>query len=396
MIVGAGLAGCWLARLLAEDGVAVILLDEQTTVGCGASANPAGVVKPYVTREPTKAMQFYLAAHEYLLHQLHALQLASVCDFKACGVLQLTRDAYPLSEHYQVLDIQKANQSAGLPVGSHALLFSLSGCLSPVSLCRALVQHPLIHVRSNMQVHELHSTTVADGQTCWHVKASGAATQLTRHLVLANGHTLNQFEQTGHLPVIAARGQISRFRLMSNSPIPKKVISGRRYVIPDRDSVLVGASFERNNSQRLICPREHEENRRALMQLLPDIRVHAKAVDGFAGVRATTPDRLPLIGPVPNHARSNQVYASLHHGRALSTYPRLPQLNGLFAIGGLGSRGIVTAPLAAQMLADFLLHKPSAKRQHSLIHWASLCNPARFQIRALKRRYNRVMSGESK
>jgi len=63
----------------------------------------------------------------------------------------------------------------------------------------------------------------------------------------------------------------------------------------------------------------------------------------------------------------------------LAAYPCLPVHAGVFVLGGLGSRGIVTAPFAAHLLSDYMLGG------RLIDQWAHLINPARFQIRQLKR-----------
>ena len=142
--------------------------------------------------------------------------------------------------------------------------------------------------------------------------------------------------------------------------------------------MIGGATFERDSLDASVRADDDASNRAGLASMLPQLQIK-DAIDAFAGVRATTPDRLPLVGPLSDASACNDIYADLHHGRKLSDYPALPIQPGIFVLGGLGSRGIVTAPFTAHLLADYMA---GGKR---IAEWTSLINPARFQIRRLKR-----------
>ena len=399
IIVGAGLAGCWLARTLAEAGLPVVVLEASTHSASGASSNPAGIVKPFVTRSPGLAMHFYVQAHQLLLERLKSWNLLEACAYVECGVVQLVEQAYPASQHYVNLSPEAVQAELGVPVDAHGLLFKQAGWLNPAALCHALLQHENIQLRVGCSVQ-----SIEDGAASrWQVRCSNEVVLHTSHLTLCTGVALNGFSQSEQLNVMPARGQLSRFSIDSPALVDspafadgpafelERVINGRHYIIPDGKSLIVGATFYRGNGCGEVMPEDDEVNRQGLTDTLcgPSMgrtegchvtdTVSSQAVQAYAGVRATTPDRLPLIGPLPDAVECQRIYADLHHGRNLSAYPTLPIHPGLFVSGGLGSRGIVTSPMAASLLAD---HMTGGNK---LTEWAPLVNPARFQIRALKR-----------
>ncbi|MFK7890643.1 MAG: FAD-dependent 5-carboxymethylaminomethyl-2-thiouridine(34) oxidoreductase MnmC [Granulosicoccus sp.] len=385
LVIGAGLAGCWFSRLIAERGIRVRLLDPRPTAGNGASGNCAGIVKPYVTRQSSSAMAFHVEAWQFLLQQLEQLQLAAHCHFTDCGVMQLTRNLYPESEHYQALDAIQGSRLAGVPINCDSIFFARSGWLNPSLLCRELINHSLIEFRTGVQVDAISLQDFAGDFQSWELKCRQTESEASRHVVIASGFQVTQFTQTSALPVTPARGQISRFRLKRNTPALQTVINGRHYAIPDDRAVVTGATFERDISDDQVRAADHATNLASLKTLLPDLGVNPVAVDGSAGVRATTPDRMPLVGPVPDFDDVAHAYASIHHGRALSEYPALPHWPGLYVMAGFGSRGIVTTPLAAQALAEFICDEHPHADNTVFRRWASLLNPVRFQIRNLKR-----------
>ncbi len=390
-IVGAGLAGCWLARLLAERGIPVSLLEASNDVAGGASGNPAGIAKPYVTRSPCAAMDFHVQAHaclEHYLQTLHGLSRdASGNDrLTACGVLQLVNKAYASSSHYRSLGAADATATAGLVIDSPALHFVSGGWLNPGELCRSLVKHPDVSLELETGVTGFTLASDSTGDPLWLVRLHDGREYRTNRLVLACGTAMSAFEQTRALPLVAARGQLSRFALRPGSAVPRCVINGKHYLIPDGDTIVVGATFERNVRHSLVRAEDHARNLAGLRSMLPAIEVHDEALSGNAGVRATTPDRLPIAGPAPDMAQVNEAYADLHHGKPHDHYPSLPCHRGLYLLGGLGSRGIVTAPMAAQWLADRMMREDDdTDAVAASADWSELLNPARFRLRDIKR-----------
>lgn len=394
-IIGAGLAGCWMARILAERDIQVSLFEKNTHVALEASGNPVGIVKPYVTRSISSGMSFHCRAHEFLLDRLAKLNLESAADLHRCGVLQLVHSAYQNSRYYDCMSSEASTQFTGLDINSAALLFNASGWLNPNALCNALVKH------ANIKLHigfELCAVEESSDNTNHRLLFSNNEQISSRHSVFTMGAAIELLPGQKNIPLTPARGQISRFSLASKSDKLKCVVNGKHYAIPSNDSVYVGATFDRGNTNTEVTDTDHASNLAGLHQLLPDLKVDPNAVEGFAAIRATTPDRLPLVGPLPDFSLASETYHDIRHGKALQTYPHLPCKPGFYVIAGLGSRGIVTAPLCAQLLTNYLLNEMGDQSQPDgmalsgsdegdtpLHDWSALLNPARFLIRQLKR-----------
>ncbi|MFK7858083.1 MAG: FAD-dependent 5-carboxymethylaminomethyl-2-thiouridine(34) oxidoreductase MnmC [Granulosicoccus sp.] len=375
IVIGAGLAGCWMARTLAESGIRVTVLEAGKLPASGASSNPAGIVKPFVTRSPGLAMAFYIQAHQYILQQLLAWNLIDACQFTACGVVQLVQNPYPVSTHYRRLQPDRMEAILGVSCNAHGLLFEQSGWLNPSALCHELLQHPSVDVHCSTPVEAIERL---DGPR-WKIKGSGKISRIASHVVLCTGAAIAQLPLSRHLPITPARGQITRFAGTNQTATMKRVISGKHYFIPDAGTVIVGATFERGVSDASLKSSDNQSNLAGIRDMLPALHIDADAIQAYAGIRATTPDRLPIVGPLPDTLACGEAYADLYHGRKFSSYPDLPCHSGAYVLGGLGSRGIVTAPYAARLLTDHL------RGGHQLSQWAPLTNPARFQIRNLKR-----------
>ena len=102
-------------------------------------------------------------------------------------------------------------------------------------------------------------------------------------------------------------------------------------------------------------------------------------VSSRASVRATTPDRLPVIGRVPDIDSVLRTHGGLRSGRQ-PTEPIARQV-GQYIVGGFGSRGFTFAPWAAQVLCSMIFDDPLPAQKRGL----KLVDPVRQILRDLKR-----------
>lgn len=125
------------------------------------------------------------------------------------------------------------------------------------------------------------------------------------------------------------KGQI--VRLGSEAPMTGPVVRANGiYVSPCRSGALAGATMQPGVRDRGVEPEAVRKLHRAAAELFPDL-AEAPAT-GAAGVRAATPDGLPLVGA--------------------------SSLAGVSLALGARRNGWLLAPLAAEMLADQLAGVP--------------------------------------
>ena len=120
----------------------------------------------------------------------------------------------------------------------------------------------------------------------------------------------------------------------------------------------------------------HEGNRRRLEALLPELATRMAdrwpMAQGRTSVRVATRDRLPHVGLLWDE--------SVELPRSVSRLEQMPRQKGLYALLGLGARGLSVAPLAANALAQWILN--DAPPQGRI--WQAV-DPARFVLRAHQR-----------
>ena len=83
---------------------------------------------------------------------------------------------------------------------------------------------------------------------------------------------------------------------------------------------------------------------------------------------------------IPPH-KTTERYRELYKGKHVSQYEVATDQQDLLVLTGLGSRGLTTAPLMAEILASQLCHEPLPMSETLLQALA----PERFMLRTFKR-----------
>ncbi|MCR6645722.1 MAG: hypothetical protein NVV62_15015 [Terricaulis sp.] len=122
-------------------------------------------------------------------------------------------------------------------------------------------------------------------------------------------------------------------------------------------------------------------NLAALALLAPELAagLDVNSLNSRASQRATTPDRAPIAGLLPDETAWRARFAPLAHGAAAEG--PAPAHEGVYVLGGLGARGLTLAPLLAERIVSEMCGEPQMLSSQAL----EAIHPARFLVRALKR-----------
>lgn len=401
LVIGAGLAGCHAARALAERGLNVLVLDRAQQPASGGSGNAQGVLYAKPAARGGAASDFNLAALQFAERHYRRFWNGTLASREPggtagqdCGVLHLARDEadaqrqqallerWPQQTLFRTLDAQAASEVAGVALGRPGLWFPGSGWLAPPVLCAELLDHERIELRQ-AGVAQLRR----DGDRWQVLDDTGAAIASSTHVVLACALGLRGLLPGGGLPVQAVRGQLSRLALQDDEPAMglRIALCGDGYVTPPLDRQLYfGASFVPNDEATGLRPAEHEDNLRRLETQVPGLLRQERSADqleGRAALRCATPDRLPMVGPVPDNEAMAARFAVLGKNADASLAEPGAFLEGLYTSAGYGSRGLAYIPLATELLCWHLLGgaPPLSRELRTALH------PARFLIRDIIR-----------
>jgi len=391
VVIGAGIAGASCARALARRGWRVTVLEAAPAPGSAASGNPQGVLFTQLPATDTAHGDFTLHSYLHALRWYAELFGDDDPRFARCGLLQLhdendaalarLRARYAgLGELASFVSADEASALAGVALARGGIHLPASGWLVPPEACRRALEHPLIRTRFDCRVTSL----AADGPL-WRVLAADGTQALATTVVVATASGTNDLLGADALPIAPLRGQITLLRAADLGATPRCVICAEGYVTPPRAGLLCcGASFIRGAGDDAPSAAEHRENLERLRELLPGIepaRFDTGALAGRVGYRASTPDRLPVAGPVPDAPAFRERFATLRHNARHVVARCGAWRAGLYVSAGHGSRGLTSAPLCAEAIAAAASGEPSPLPQRV----QRALSPARFLIRDLIR-----------
>ncbi|NWC57823.1 bifunctional tRNA (5-methylaminomethyl-2-thiouridine)(34)-methyltransferase MnmD/FAD-dependent 5-carboxymethylaminomethyl-2-thiouridine(34) oxidoreductase MnmC [Pseudomonas veronii] len=393
LVIGGGLAGCTTAASLAARGWNVSLLERHARLAEEASGNPQGVLYLKLSAHGTALSQLILSGFGHTRRLLEHLHRG--VDWDGCGVLQLAFNAKEAERQAQLaaafapgllqpLDQPQAQARAGVALEHGGLFFPEGGWVHPPALCEWQARHPLINVLTHHEALELQRV---DGQ--WQALAGDTLLASATVVVLAGAAEIKRFPFSAELPLKRIRGQITRLAQTPDSQALATVVCAEGYVAPARlGEHTLGASFDFKSDDLTPTVAEHVGNLEMLQEISVDLAhrlnadtLAADQLEGRAGFRCTSPDYLPIIGPLADRALFDQAYAALRKDARQPPEAECPWLDGVYINSGHGSRGLVTAPLCAELLAAWLDDEPLPLPRSV----ADACHPNRFAVRALIR-----------
>jgi tRNA 5-methylaminomethyl-2-thiouridine biosynthesis bifunctional protein len=393
LVIGAGLAGCASAASLAARGWQVTLLERHDDIAREASGNPQGVLYLKLSAHGTALSQMIVSGFGYTRRLLEHLQRGR--DWDDCGVLQLAFNAKEAERQAQLaaafpanllhlLDQSEAQAVAGIGLANGGLFYPEGGWVHPPALCQWQAGHPRVQLLTHRDALELRK--VGDQWQAWNGECLLASAPV---VVLAGAAEIRRFPESAELPLKRIRGQITRLAQTPQSQALGTVVCAEGYVAPARlGEHTLGASFDFNSDDLTPTTAEHLGNLAMLEEISHDLverlqadKLAVESLQGRAAFRCTSPDYLPIVGPLADSQAFAQAYAALGKDARQVPDVECPWLDGLYINSGHGSRGLITAPLCGELLAAWLDNEPLPLPRSV----AEACHPNRFALRRLIR-----------
>ncbi|HCM9198324.1 TPA: bifunctional tRNA (5-methylaminomethyl-2-thiouridine)(34)-methyltransferase MnmD/FAD-dependent 5-carboxymethylaminomethyl-2-thiouridine(34) oxidoreductase MnmC [Enterobacter hormaechei subsp. xiangfangensis] len=390
-IVGGGIASALLSLALLHRGWQVTLYCADEAPATGASGNRQGALYPLLSAHDPALFQFFPAAFTFARRLYDSLPVAFDHDW--CGVTQLGWDEKSQQKITQMLSLglpediahavtaQQVAETAGVDTGCGGIQYPLGGWLCPAELTSAAIA---LGQSRGLTVHYAHKVQSLSRTAHWELRFADGKEAQHASVVLANGHHISQFTQTASLPVYPVGGQVSHIPTAPQLSKLRQVLCYDGYLTPQNPSNghhCIGASYHRGETDMHYSEADQQQNRQRLVDSFPDAS-WAKEVDvsegqARCGVRCATRDHLPMAGNVPDYDATLEVYQDLADSK--ETAVSAPVHPELFMLGGLGSRGLCSAPLLAEALAAQMSDEPVPLDRVTL---AGL-NPNRLWVRKL-------------
>lgn len=382
VVIGGGLAGTAAAYSLARRGWDITLLERHNNLAQEASGNPSGIVMPLITAPDDIVGQFYLTAYSYALRHYTSL---SIQNFYHCGVLQLASSKPPTPDHPALhsgimlgVSADEASILAGIRLPQGGWFFPHGGWISPPDICNAHISaypHRITTRTTSEAISLEHKDDI------WHILGKeGNCLATAPVVIIANAFDAMRFELCSALPLRRVRGQVTYLPTTPETAKLQTILCDDGYIIPAVDGIhCIGATFQPDNIDATLSEADHTENIATISRMLGK-PLNNNSLDGRVGFRTASPDRRPLVGTAPNVAQFHHDYHDISYGKQYQPYPAGTYLPGLYLSLGHGSRGLVSTPLAAELIACQITGEPLPVEKQLV----DALNPARFLIRKLK------------
>jgi tRNA 5-methylaminomethyl-2-thiouridine biosynthesis bifunctional protein len=356
-LIGAGLAGAACAQVFAQRGYEVRVWESANTCAAAASGVPVALFAPSVSADDAAHSRLLRRGVQVLVTELQRLSqdglLKQGQDWCLSGVQERSlRNAKRLPRLWRSPLDAPEQQSRYLPHlkqhGEYAALWhGMAGWVNPSRLVQAWLAHPRVHLQTQQTVtasalHELlhHSDTQAV------ILATGADTGA----LLFNFFQAQQpaLAQSLRQRLQSIRGQVQwgvRGELVNHllqrlqdadllHTEPEAPINGQGQWVVTPDHWLVGATFQRDDTELKARDKDRHKLLEKLSELLPelppeDLATLFKQGQSWVGLRAAQKNRQAWLGQVDDIANPK-----------------------LWVCAGLGSRGLSLSMLCAQTLAD--------------------------------------------
>ncbi|MEA2884769.1 MAG: hypothetical protein QOH32_4025 [Bradyrhizobium sp.] len=357
LIIGAGIAGSLIAEALTRQGLDVVIIDRELPAR-GSTAASTSMLLWEIDVPLTQLAEmigFERAARSWRasLQAVRGLQSLVAQSGVACEMR--TKDSLYLAAGDSAKDLRaehEVRQRAGLPGAflDHKMLLDNFG----IARAGAILSPDAADADPVLLTHCLLNLALARGARLFRAEASGfdAASQAiavqledgyqieARHVMLATGYVMPDIVRSG-VQTVASSWAIATVPQPQNlwkdgaliwenrkDYLYARTTASGRIIIGGEDSTKVTDPDARD----ALIPQKSQILAEKLAALWP--RASGEIDYRWAGTFDTTPDGLPLIGPVPGHP-------------------------GIFAAYGYGGNGITFSFLAAQLIGGLIGGKSS-------------------------------------
>jgi len=368
-IIGGGISSACLSLALVKRGYKVTLYCKDSSLAQGASGNQQGALYPLLNAQHDSLSQLFANSFLFTRNYVQQIQQTSPFDCDLSGLLQLYYDHSAANKLEKILDAQLPNglvhkctteqteHIANLAIGVPSLFYPLGGWLSQQQMVESIFRQA--QMRGDLTVHfNQQLRAFSEQDLSWDLHF---ADKVVNHelLVLTTAFNTLDFTQCAALPLSAARGQVSHIPTTEHLRDLQVTLCHEGYLTPvNKQQHCMGATFIRHQTDLQFSQQEQTENKSKLAKCINKQwvdKIDIDHQDANVAIRCTTRDHFPYVGAIPDYPASKVFYKDVQ-----KTLPadNAPFHKNLYMLTGLGSRGLCTAPLLAEMLAAQICREP--------------------------------------
>lgn len=388
-ILGGGVAGLTLAKSLAERGIRVMIFDKHPKPLSGTSGNPQVAIFGRLSPDRGDLEDFVLQCLAYAadFYQPHWTK----GDGNNTGLFQIPRNTNELNKIERIVKLFPNNNGlieylqsehtkarTGLELNSNGLWFPKSGWISPPKFAESILENGLIEYIGGQELFP----TQAEG--LWHLQDSaGNPLHSSETLVICSGAETTNNPLFEWMPLKPVAGQVNLVPATSETSALTAILSQSTSISPAENGVhCLGGTYRLGETELDIREADDQKNLDNVQQMLGlKEPLLSEGSTARTGVRATTPDYLPICGSAPNLEQLRHDFAALAKDAKTPINKPAPAIEGLYLNTGYGSRGYAYAPLCAEHLSSIICgdFSPLPNHLQRAVH------PARFPIKSIIR-----------
>ncbi len=380
-VIGGGLSGTAIARAIANRGFKVTII-EQEVIAAQASGNPAGLYSFQLSRLPNPISRFSQLSLVHFIRELAAIKIKTQKGIlRVDGLREKDNFNFALSTSEYPKDFFEFRENG--------VFFPACGIVNPKNLCEERSKHTGVNLLI-AKVAQIEKSPIG-----FNLKnEKGAVISECEHVVYATGAALAINSEMNHpllneLPIKPIRGQIIQISPTERSKNLDFTLQDTGYLTPispeitGNETHCVGATYQ----AKTVLPNQEELDSTHLIQEikrkyseLSNVNL-SHLVSSRVSYRLSTPDKLPLIGPLCNPERLKELYSfALRTGSYRDLKP-LEAEAGEWLFLGMSSRGITFSSYGSEILASQMCGEITPIEADLFEH----LHPARFIVRNLKK-----------
>lgn len=344
-VIGAGIAGSSAAHALAERGAQVSLFDAEVPAH-GASGNPAAVLYPRMGKYYTPVVAESFLSYAHGLREIVRLGGYRTGWAAQPGMLKIPKSPTERARFYRINDdlgidasvacwqtYEEASKHAGIDLADGGVWFAHGSWLRPREFTHAYADHGRVRLNAGIRVDDVEH--YGEGFLIRLAQSACAAT----HVIFANAVACLGYSMCEHLPLRMSTGQVSLLPADAVTAPLKSIFCHRGYAIPTPQDYVIGSTYDHEDFSLNLRPENHQHNLATLMQFAPHmVKGKPTLTRGRISYRVSAPDKRPVVGILmgPDGAAMAGAYTSLGHA----------------------SRGMISAPYAAEKIAAHIYNEP--------------------------------------
>ena len=322
-VIGAGLAGCSLARILSSKGHEVTVFEKLSKYQKINRSHQALVLYPRLSAFDSPYSRFCLQS---FLYSTSFYEEIGKPYWNQTGVLLLNFNKETHKRFQSLLSFRRdkeifipvtskeASDIAGIEVNKPGMFFPKAGWIDPRGICNRMLKDRNINFIEAEEIKKIRK------KTKFEIFSEDHKYKFDQ-ICLCNSFEANSFFDLPGLK--KKRGQtteIEKNETLNNLKLP---ICAKGYISPTMsETILIGSTYNNKKEDKLLLE-DHIEN---IEKTRIISEMDMKISGGQVGYRATTSDRLPMVG------RVDEVYINIGHG----------------------SRGSTSSPICSHFISDLI------------------------------------------